>query len=149
MSNQESIRPSQQELDKRPYFTVTNELFRHPKFVRLTDKAKVHLLSLWGYCNEYGTNGEIHKSILDGQGAGTAKLLLEIGWVEPTADKDLFYMHDYLDHQKSRERIEEEKSIKKTAGSVGGQKSNHSRNHAAKGVYDASCQWCQEARNNP
>lgn len=135
-------------LDKRPYFTVANELFRHPKFVRLTDKAKVHLLSLWGYCNEYTTNGIVHESVLNGQGAATAKLLIEIGWVESTATKGEYYMHDYLEHQKSKQRIEVEKSIKQTAGSVGGQKSHHSRNHAAKGVFDASCQWCQEAQKS-
>lgn len=148
MTDPANPRPEQHELDKRPYITVTNELFRHPKFVPLTDKAKVHLLSLWAYCNDYGTNGQVHKSILYSEGAATAKLLLEIKWVETTSVKDMFYMHDYLDHQKSKERIEVEKSIKKTAGSVGGQKSNHSRNHAAKGVFEESCQWCQEARNS-
>lgn len=136
-------------LDKRPYITVANELFRHPKFVRLTDKAKVHLMSLWAYCNEYTTNGLVHESILNSSGAATGKLLIENQWVERTTEQGMFYMHDYLDHQKSKERIEEEKSRKKTAGSMGGAKSNHVRNHARKGLFDSSCQWCQETTGNP
>lgn len=140
---------SEKHLDKRPYIAVTNELFRHPKFVRLTDKAKVHLLELWGYCNEYKTNGIVHESILNGKGAAVSKVLRDIGWVDQTTEPDMFYMHDYLDHQKSKEQIETAKTAKATSGSTGGKKSSHVRNHVKKNEHDPQCEWCVEDQNHP
>ncbi|MGO1664103.1 MAG: hypothetical protein ACTHYO_10350 [Micrococcaceae bacterium] len=93
-------------LVKVPYIVVTNKLFGHPKFVRLSDKAKVYLLELWGYCNEYETDGKVHKTILAQKGAPVARELHSAGWVDPTDDPDTFYMHDYLDYQRSREQID-------------------------------------------
>lgn len=143
MTNQDD-----EQLDRRPYITVTNELFRHPKFVRLTDKAKVHLLELWGYCNEYQTDGIIHQSMLNAKGPAVAKQLRDVGWVDATNEEGMFYMHDYLDHQKSKAQIEDHRNGKRKAGSAGGKRSNHVRNHVKKNVFQAECQWCVEERRD-
>lgn len=141
-----TTKDTDEQLDKRPYITVTNELFRHPKFVRLNDKAKLHLLELWGYCNEYQTDGVVHRSMLEAKGKPVAKQLREGGWVDDTVEAEWFYMHDYLDHQKSKDQIEDAKSKKRDAGSAGGKRSHHVRNHVNKGAFHAECQWCVEDR---
>jgi hypothetical protein len=129
-------------LDNRPYIAVTNELFRHPKFIRLTDKAKLHLLELWAYCNEYQTDGLIHKTILEEKGRPTATLLRDVGWVDDTNEKDTFYMHDYLEHQNSRAAIERRREERKAQGAYGGTKGMHVRWHVNKGVYKEDCEHC-------
>lgn len=127
--------------DKRPYITVTNELFRHPKFRRLSDKAKLYLLELWGTCNEFQTDGKIEHAVLMAQGKRVADELLN-GWVEATDVPGMFYMHDYLEHQKSRVEIEKYKEKKTSAGVFGA----HKRHHEMKGIFDISCGHCQQAR---
>ena len=127
--------------DKRPYITVTNELFRHPKFRRLSDKAKLYLLELWGTCNEFQTDGLIEHAVLHAQGKKVADELLN-GWVETTKTAGVYYMHDYLVHQKSKVEIELHKAKKSTAGAIGA----HTRHHEKKGIFDISCEYCQAAR---
>lgn len=129
-------------LDNRPYITVTNELFRHPKFIRLTDKAKVHLLELWAYCNEYRTDGIIHKTLLMEKGQAVARALREVGWVDDTTDPDFFYMHDYLDHQKSRAQIEAYREQRRQDGKKGGIIGMHERWHVDRGVTNPDCPLC-------
>lgn len=131
--------------DTRPYFTVTNELFRHPKWTGLpNDKTRIHLLELWGHCNEFRTDGAVAKHVLHGKGAPVAKALIAAGWVETTKDPSAFMMHDYLSHQPSKAEIEERIADKKSAGSEGGKKSAHTRWHLSRGVLDPKCQFCRE-----
>lgn len=124
---------------------MTNELFRHPKFIRLTDKAKLHLLELWAYCNEYQTDGIVYKAILEEKGRPVAKLLREVGWVDDTNEKDTFYMHDYLDHQRSKAQIEERRERRRQSGAKGGTKGMHERWHVQRGDFKEDCEHCQEA----
>lgn len=121
---------------------MTNELFRHPKFIRLTDKAKLHLLELWAYCNEYQTDGIVYKAILEEKGRPVAKLLREVGWVDDTNEKDTFYMHDYLEHQKSRAQIEQHREQRQKDGKKGGIMGMHERWHVARGVVNKDCPLC-------
>lgn len=131
--------------DRRPYFVVSNELFRHPKFLRLSDKARLYLLELWGYCNQYMTDGLIEDFILKEKGASIAKELIRAGWVDETKDAEIFMMHDYLLHQKSRAEIESLIDLKKDQGSRGGIKSAHVRHHVNKGVFSENCELCVTA----
>lgn len=128
--------------DRRPYITVAQELFRHPKWRRISKDARLYLLELWGYCNEFRTDGMVHRTVLEEQGVKVGKELLDAGWVEITADPDEFYMHDYLDHQPSKAEIEKRVKDAKESGSRGGAKSNHTRNHVNKNFIDPSCELC-------
>lgn len=130
--------------DTRPYITISNELFRHPKFRRLSDKAKLWLLELWAYCNEYRTDGFVDVHILNEKGAKiTAELM--VNFVETTADNDMFYMHDYLDHQPSRKEIEDRIQEKRSRASTGGKLSAHNRHHVKKGIVNPDCELCPDA----
>lgn len=126
-------------MDRRPYITVTNELFRHPKFLRLTPAAKIHLLELWAHCNEYRTDGVVEAHILNQPGKKLGKELLTAGWVEPSNTTDIYLMHDYLDHQPSRAEIEQRMAKKSAAGAQGG----HVQWHEKKGVKKEGCYWCE------
>jgi len=126
--------------DTRPYITVTNELFRHPKWTGLpNDKTRVYLMELWGHCNEFRTDGAIAKHVLHARGAAVAKALLALGWVEPTNDPNTYAMHDYLDHQPSKKEIEKRIENKKTAGRLGA----HNQWHVKRGEFDPACTFCQ------
>lgn len=131
--------------DTRPYFTVTNELFRHPKWTALpNDKTRLHLLELWGHCNEFRTDGAVARHVLHSKSAAVAKALIAGGWVNGTKDPQVFEMHDYLSHQPSKAEIEERIADKKIAGSEGGKSSAHTRWHIKRGVVDPKCQYCRE-----
>jgi len=85
---------------------------------------------------------------LEEKGKAVATQLRDVGWVDDTNEKDAFYMHDYLDHQKSRDQLEELREQKRTAGSVGGKKSSHTRNHVKKDVVDPDCEYCIGGHRN-
>lgn len=127
--------------DTRPYITVANELFRHPKWTGLpNDKTRLHLLELWSHCNEFRTDGIVMKHALNAQGPSTAKALINVGWVEPTPDPDIFMMHDYLKHQPSKTEIEDRIEDKKSAGRLGA----HRQWHVKRDKQDPKCEYCRE-----
>lgn len=132
------------QLIKVPYIIVTNKLFGHPKYVRLSDKAKVYLLELWGYCNEYETDGIVHKTVLEQKGSALAKQLKDAGWVDPTNDPESFYMHDYLDYQRSKAAIQEHKKKNQRNGSKGGRASSHKKWHLDRNKPSPQCPLCIE-----
>jgi hypothetical protein len=127
-----------EELDRRPYIAITNELFEHPKFLALTPEGRLHLMRLWAYCNHYLTDGRVPAEILKKEGKRIADRLLKLGWLEPTEDPDIFMCHDYLKHQKSRAQILELRAIKSTKGNKGA----HQRWHVKRQITDPACSWC-------
>lgn len=122
--------------DTRPYIAVTNELFRHPKFRRLTFEARISLLELWAHCNEFMTDGHVDSWVFEEYPDNVREQLVKVGWVHPKDDD--YEMHDYLKHQKSKAQILEHKGNKSAAGAFG----NHTRHHTKKGVVKAGCYWC-------
>ena len=122
--------------DTRPYIAVTNELFRHPKFRRLTFEARVSLLELWAHCNEFMTDGDVDSWVFEEYPAKVQEQLVKIGWVHSKGDD--YEMHDYLKHQKSKAQILEHKGKKSSAGALG----NHTKHHTNKGVVKPGCFWC-------
>lgn len=127
--------------DTRPYITVTNELFRHPKWTGLpNDKTRLYLVELWGHCNEFRTDGAVVKHVLHAKGAAVAKALIAAGWVETTDDPQLFLMHDYLSHQPSKVEIEERIADKKSAGKLGA----HRQWHVKRDKQHPDCEYCRD-----
>lgn len=131
--------------DRRPYIAVAQELFRHPKWRRISKDARLWLLELWGYCNEFRTDGMVHRSVLEEEGTKVAAELLSANWVEVTADPDEFYMHDYLAHQPSASEIEERMAANREASARGGKKASHTRWHVNRGIIDPNCDLCPGA----
>lgn len=123
--------------DTRPYITVANELFRHPKFRRMPIDARLAVLELWAHCNEFMTDGVVDAFTFEAQPGTVQEQILLAGWAYK-AD-DWYEMHDYLKHQKSKEEIMAHKQQKAVTGAFGG----HSRHHIKKGVKKPGCYWCE------
>lgn len=123
--------------DTRPYITVANELFRHPKFRRISPDARLALLELWAHCNEFMTDGHVDSWVYEEYPAKVQKQLLSVGWVDKNGEN--YSMHDYLKHQKSKKDILAHKSNKAVAGALGG----HTKNHTNKGIVKPGCYWCE------
>lgn len=129
--------------DTRPYITVANELFRHPKFRRMSTDARLAVLELWAHCNEFMTDGVVDTFTFEGQPGTIQEQVLAAGWAYK-AD-DWYEMHDYLKHQKSKEEILAHKAKRSMSGAFG----NHARHHTSKGVMKAGCHWCENPDLRP
>lgn len=128
-------------LDRRPYLAIANQLFRHPKFKRMSMQARLHLLALWADCNEYLTDGIVHEEDLYSEGTAVGDELLGFGWLHPCEDGTNYYCHDYLKHQKSRAQVEGIRAGKASKGAAGA----HERWHVKRGRFDPECQLCTDA----
>lgn len=126
------------DLDRRPYLAIANQLFRHPKFKRMSMQARLHLLALWADCNEFLTDGIVHRDDLFAEGPDVAAELVSRGWLHPCEDDALYYCHDYLKHQKSRAYVEGRRATKASRGAAGA----HKRWHVKRGITDPECPLC-------
>lgn len=125
--------------DTRPYITITNELFNHPKFKRIKNPwARLHLIELWTYCNTYKTDGRIDEDALMEKGDDIGQELLDRKWVTGPDQDGAYRMHDYLKHQKSKAEIEGLTAKRKESAGWG----NHTRWHTDKQVVEHSCGYC-------
>lgn len=129
--------------DTRPYITVTNELFRHPKYRRMSFEARVALLELWAHCNEFMTDGRVDGWVFEEYPDKICEQLLTVGWAY--ADGDSYEMHDYLKHQKSKAEILELKEKR----SVSGAYAAHCRFHLKRGKPKSDCYWCNHPDETP
>lgn len=127
--------------DTRPYITVANELFGHPKFKKLSPPARLYVLELWAHCNQYMTDGYVDRETFQARGKNVAEQMVETGWAYSLEDGG-YAMHDYLEHQKSRVEIEQFKKKKRDAGI----QSNHNRNHKDGRGHDPLCPHCQTTK---
>lgn len=128
-------------MDKRPYITLAHDIWDHPKIVALNDPdtASNVLFRLMTYSNQYKTDGKIHKNVLKKHKKRLVEKLKNVGLLEPTEDPDVYVIHDYLKHQKSKEQLEKLQVQKSEAGLKG----MHNRWHVAKGVFNPECPLCQ------
>lgn len=125
--------------DTRPYITLTNELFNHPKFKRLKNPwARLHLIELWTYCNTYTTDGVIDEDALMEKGEDIGEELLQRRWVTGPDEHGNYHMHDYLKHQKSKAEIRGLQATRKAVAGWG----NHVRWHVKNDVVDDTCGYC-------
>jgi hypothetical protein len=124
--------------DTRPYITVTNELFRHPKFLRMSRSARLRILELWARCNEFKTDGYVDDGTWSEIPAKERKELTENGWIELRDGRR--ECHDYLKHQKSKKELEALKSNRSGAGTYG----THVQHHERKGIVKPGCPFCPE-----
>jgi hypothetical protein len=125
--------------DTRPYITLTNELFNHPKFKRIKNPwARLHLIELWTHCNTYLTDGIVDEDTLMEKGEDIADELMKRRWVTGPDAEGNYQMHDYLKHQKSRAEIKGLQAKRQTAAAWG----NHTRWHEAKGIQETTCGYC-------
>lgn len=128
--------------DPRPWITLANEYYRHRKIRGLSDAAfRVHVTLLL-IANEERTDGRIVKTDLFTRGPKVAKELIDAGLVLHGDGE--YALHDYLEHQKSRQEIADLSADLAKRGQSGGIKSAHIRHHVAKGVLNERCALCQQ-----
>ena len=108
---------SAEELDPRPYFTLTNEYPRHRKVRGLSDKAFRLHVTLIALANEERNDGNLLPIDVDMLGARPRNELVNAGLLNKTTDG--YQLHDYLRHQKSAAKINELSAKRRASGSSG------------------------------
>jgi hypothetical protein len=110
--------------DDRTYVRIHDGMNDHPKFVRAGGDAGWLWLCGTCYSGRHQLDGKIPKEMVarlsDRKSpAKLAVLLVEVGlWIDRG---DHYEIHDYLEHQRSAEEIQELKEKRRQAGSRGGQ----------------------------
>lgn len=106
--------------DGRTYITVHDGMPEHPKVDALSDKAFRVLVGLWCWCSRNLTDGVVKAPTWAKRAPGkVGQELIAAGLVDVLDSGDV-YMHDYLEHQRSRAQVEELKAKRRDAGSKGG-----------------------------
>lgn len=118
------------------YVRVDVQLPEHPKVEELSDKAFRILVELWCYCGRNRTDGIVTEKRWKATGTSRARTeLVKSGLVEVMGMGGVL-MHDYLDHQRSREEIDElsakrtEAAKKAAAARWGGDAKTHAKPRA-------------------
>ena len=121
------------------FIRIDPKMPEHPKVEALSDGAFRLLVNLWCYSHRYLTDGRLSSDTWAKRGkARLRKELVDAGLVEIAADGTGVVLHDYLDHQMSREEV----LAAKQAHSIGGSVGNHNRWHKAKKKRVAGCLYC-------
>ncbi len=102
------------------YIRIDVLLPEHPKIEGLSDKAFRALVELWCYCGRQRTNGIVTGKRWTAWPPKVRDELLKAGLAEPIAVGEGAVMHGYLDHQRSREQIDELSRRRADAGRKGG-----------------------------
>lgn len=121
--------------DGREFVRMSVDIARHPKILAMGDPA-----AAWGYaaalayCGQYKTDGWITvRTIAHEAGISTqkARKLVAAGLVHehghacekcPEIPKGKAYLHDYLEHNRSRDEVDESRRSKAEAGKKGAAK---------------------------
>jgi len=105
--------------DPRLYITVHNGMPDHPKIEGLSDGAFRLLVTAWCWCSRNLTDGFIKATSWDMRGTAKARReLIAAGLVE-TVDGGV-RMHDYTEHQRTAEEVQDLRSKRADAGRKGG-----------------------------
>lgn len=122
-------------MDDRTYIRVHDGMPEHWKIEELSDSAFRQLITLWCWCARQRTDGHVprRKWLRIGSESDRSELL-EAGLVEPADTGDGVVMHDYLEHQRSREDMRKRSDASR--------KGNHVRHHVNKKRFDPHCDLC-------
>jgi hypothetical protein len=105
--------------DQRPFITLHDGMPEHPKIEALSDAAFRLLVSTWCWCNRNRTNGMVAQTSWDKRGTKRARKELIDAGLADVVDGGVV-MHDYLEHQRSAEEIDELSAKRREAGKKGG-----------------------------
>jgi hypothetical protein len=97
----------------------------HPKVEALSDKAFRALVSLWCYCARQHSDGTVPASRWKQIPAKARAELISAGLADPLLPGEPaagVAMHDYLEHQRSREQVDELAAKRAEAGRKGAEK---------------------------
>lgn len=115
--------------DRRLYARITVDMPRHPKLLALQPAHRWLYLEAICHCCEYLTDGKIsvkNAAVLGADLGGKAarrrgwNALENAGLLERLEDGSGYQIRDYLEHQQSRDQVEELRAKRRQAGSKGG-----------------------------
>lgn len=108
------------------FIKVCTSMPNHPKIADLSDRAFRDLVTIWCYCSEHLTDGHLQPRRYAAMTTpDTAQELLDAGLVEASGDG--YDVHDYLEHQWSKDRIEARRTMRAEQGRIGGLRSAAAR----------------------
>lgn len=116
--------------DNRVYITLHNGMPEHRKVDALSDGAFRLLIDLWCLCSRNEWDGKVPAATWAKRGTPKARAELLVELAEPQPDGSI-YMHDYLEHQRSKDEIHEMRMKRAEAGSKGGKATASAKASAA------------------
>ena len=130
----------------RTFIKLDNEMPDHPKIEGLSDRSFRDLVRLWCWCSRYLTDGAVPATrFLSITTTRSARELIACGLVE--RDGDNYRMHDYLDHQQSRDQVQALREFRRDAGSKGGRSKAASKRLASATANGNQTGWQNGARS--
>jgi hypothetical protein len=120
--------------DDRTFIFVHDGMPEHWKVEDLSDSAFRLMVTLWCWCSRQRTDGRVppRKWLRSGSDSDKSELV-DNGLFELTPDGGAV-VHDYLEHQRSRDDIRKR--------SQAAQKANHIRHHVRTGNWNPNCDLC-------
>jgi hypothetical protein len=105
--------------EPRAFIKVHDDIEDHPKVAPLSDAAFRLLVTSWGWCHRYNTDGNMPSAVWSRRGAAKARgELLRSGLACEDGNEVVF--HDYLEHQQSAEQRQAAREQRRSAGQAGG-----------------------------
>lgn len=98
------------------YIRVDVLLPEHPKVEGLSDKAFRALVTLWCYCGRQRTDGAVTRKQWEAWPMKVRAELVAAGLARQIDISSGAAMHDFLEHQRSREEIDELSARRSVAG---------------------------------
>jgi hypothetical protein len=99
----------------------------HHKIEALSDKAFRALIVLWCWCSRNTSDGNVPESVWLKRTTSKVRAELLVDLAEPRPDG--VYMHDYLEHQRSKQEIADLRAKRARAGSLGGKRAAETKAH--------------------
>lgn len=134
--------------DPRTYIRVHDGMPDHPKIDGLSDAAFRLLVTTWCWCSRHLTDGHVPAATWRKRGTPkTRRELVDAGLFEEAAGGVRLgvMVHDYLEHQRSAEEVQEIRDAKGRGGAFG----NHVRWHIRRRRSDPDCEFCAAPEADP
>lgn len=129
--------------DHRTFVRMDHGLPDHPKFVGISDRAFRVWFNAVCWSSRQEQDGHVPEVVMRrtlGASPKVVRELLDARLLDALDDQGRYYVHDYLDFQRSKEEIDAYRSGRGDAGTLG----NHRRWHVARRKWEKDCQHCQE-----
>jgi len=128
--------------DDRTWIFVHDGMPEHWKVEDLSDSAFRLMITLWCWCSRQRTDGRVpeRKWLRSGSDSDRAELIAA-GLYDPSPVDNGVVVHDYLEHQRSRDDIKRR--------SLASQKANHVRHHVQTGNWNPACDLCLFGDGDP
>jgi len=105
--------------EPRAFIKVHDDIEDHPKVAPLSDGAFRLMVTSWGWCHRYDTDGKMPRAVWLRR--GTPKVRAElVGSGLALLAEDEVEFHDYLEHQQSSEQRQAGREQRRSAGQAGG-----------------------------